>query len=103
MHICTETELQTMLDWVNTRANQFVLDDSQKNQIIIPLALELGGGRISSDSLDAAVAATFRSLNYLPGREHPVVKKELAEKRDRDRQHKNSNPPPRPDPRIDTH
>jgi len=110
----TNEELQVILHWQQSRAAVHLLDDSQHNvDVVIPLARSKG--KITPESLDAAVAISFRSLKYMTGHEHPVIKQELAEKakaeadkaqtdrekRDRDRQQKNANPPPRRDPRLD--
>jgi len=110
----TNEELQVILSWQESRAADFVLDDSQHNvDLIIPLLR--ARGRITPESLDAAVQMTLPALNFKPGREPAVIKQHLAEKakaetdkiqadkdkRERDRQQKNANPPPRRDPRLD--
>src|SRR5260370_42163148 len=80
-YILTNEDLKVILDWQNSRSAQYVLDESQGNvDVVIPLARAKGFGRITPVSLDAAVAASFRSLSYMPGHEHPVIKEELAQK-----------------------
>ena len=75
----TNEDLKVILDWQNARSAQYMLDESQGNvDIVIPLARSQGSGRITLASLDAAVASSFRSLRYMPGREHPVIKQELV-------------------------
>src|SRR5216683_2897030 len=77
----TNEDLKVILDWQNARSAQYMLDESQENvDIVIPLARSQGSGRITLASLDAAVASSFRSLRYMPGREHPTVRQELAQK-----------------------
>ena len=79
MSILTEQELQVILGWERDRASQFLLDGSQENvDVVLPAARNKGFGKITPESLDAAVAISFRSLKYFPGHEHPVIKQELA-------------------------
>src|SRR5258708_4825556 len=109
----TNEELQVILSWQESRAADFVLDDSQHNvDLIIPLLR--ARGRITPESLDAAVKMILQALTLKRGREPAVIKQRFAkraraetekikadkDKRERDRQHKNSNPPPRRDPRL---
>src|SRR5216684_1010712 len=103
----TNEELQVILNWQESRAADYMLDDSQHNvDLIIPLLR--ARGRITPESLDAAVQMTLPALNFKPGREPVVIRQQLAErakaeadkiqadkdKREHDRQYKNSNPPP---------
>jgi hypothetical protein len=80
-YIVTNEDLKVILDWQNARSAQYMLDESQENvDVVIPLARSKGSGKISLESLDAAIAISFRSLKYMRGQEHPVIKQELAQK-----------------------
>ncbi len=76
----TETDLQVMIDWERSRAASYRLSDKQDNVDIVVGFIRSRFGKITPESLDAAVATNFRSLDYMTGQEHPVLRAELAQK-----------------------
>src|SRR6266849_2432508 len=78
--ILTEAETQVVVAWEKDRANQFLLDDNQKNvDLILPLARSKVGG-ITPRNLDEAVKISLYSLTFMPGREPAVIKQQIAQK-----------------------
>jgi len=76
----TETDLQVMIDWERSRAASYRLSDKPDNVDIVVGFIRSKFGKITQEGLDAAVATNFRSLDYMPGFEHPVVKQQIAQK-----------------------
>src|SRR5258708_356409 len=76
----TETDLQVMIDWERSRAASYRLSGKQDNVDIVVGFIRSKFGKITPEGLDAAVATNFRSLDYMPGQEHPVLRAELAQK-----------------------
>src|SRR5260370_29044982 len=74
----TNEELQTIADWEKTVPYKFPPDNLNNVDIVVGIIQSKFSGRITKGTLDGAVALTFRSLQYVPGREHPNIRQELA-------------------------
>jgi hypothetical protein len=81
-----------MVDWEATLSYKFPPDNLDNVDIVVGLIQSKFSGRITKATLDGAVALSFRSLKYVPGFEHPVIKQELAKAAaDRAQQQKDAN------------
>lgn len=77
-HIWTDAELQTISNWENKLPYKFDLASVNDNCDIVLGTAWNKFGKITPETLEAAVAISFRSLKFMPGQEHPVIKQELA-------------------------
>src|SRR5260370_3298564 len=77
-HILSDVELRIISDWENKLPYKFDVKQVNDNVDIVIGTAWSKFGKITPESLDAAVALSFRSLKYMIGHEHPVLKAELV-------------------------
>lgn len=80
MHILTEGEIKIVGKWEGELPYKFELYNTDNADTVIGTAWSKFG-KITPETLDAAVAITCRSLKYIPGFEHPVIKAEIEKQK----------------------